>query len=302
MLNSWLRQLRQQLSGTKNRTQRPRRFSTLSAPLYLEALEDRTLLSNVLSAPGVTNANCMSALPDSIPLTNISLPGTYKSATGPSLNDAFFGTGSSDVAGPVNETTYVAAGLHLAAAIADGVAVAQGGQDPLLTTIANNANVAAFIADATAGVSDAISGLTVASETTDLLAVTADAVISETSGLSNIANGAGALANAGAAAADSATVHQFISYVNGMMTPNTTGNNPNNSAFQSLLTTRAQAEIATHTAAATAEAAAALADSAAVYANIVKASTEAAAAIAQVIRCPSLISFPRSSRSRVAIR
>src|SRR4051794_39895201 len=88
--------------------QRSRR-KTHVARVLLEQMENRVMLS----ADPI--AAWLGALPDSIPLTDISLPGTVNSASGPSLQDALLGNGAENmVIAPdaksqgVNDTAYAA--------------------------------------------------------------------------------------------------------------------------------------------------------------------------------------------------
>jgi hypothetical protein len=87
-----------QLKASRASRQRSRK-QTHDARLQLERMEDRVMLSAIVSVPsgatGVAQPNAwMGALSGSIPLTDVSLPGTYKSASGPSLQDAALGRGS----------------------------------------------------------------------------------------------------------------------------------------------------------------------------------------------------------------
>src|SRR4051794_11747484 len=63
-----------------------RRRQTQHTRLLLEQMENRVMLTADPTA-------WLGALPDSIPLTDISIPGTVSSASGPSTGDAFFGDG-----------------------------------------------------------------------------------------------------------------------------------------------------------------------------------------------------------------
>ena len=60
--------------------------------------------------------------------------------------------------GPPDALYFAASGLHLTAAIADGVAEAAGGENTALNNTAIVANGAATAADAAAGVTDTVSG------------------------------------------------------------------------------------------------------------------------------------------------
>ncbi len=65
--------------------------ATHVARMVLEQMQERVMLS---AAP--TTA-WMGALPGSIPLTDISIPGTVNSASGPSLQDALMGSGAENM-------------------------------------------------------------------------------------------------------------------------------------------------------------------------------------------------------------
>src|SRR6516162_3170744 len=83
------------------------------ARMLLEQMEQRVMLSAtiVTTTNGVTQPTAwMGALPGSIPLTDVSIPGTVNSAAGPSLQDALFGSGSSNVVstGPAAERAIAA--------------------------------------------------------------------------------------------------------------------------------------------------------------------------------------------------
>src|SRR5690348_7816048 len=78
----------------------------------IEFMEARVLLSGV---PTTNPAAWMASLPDGIPLTDISLPGTYNSAAGPGLQDALLGSGSENEVNPPSPTN---TGVNTAALVA----------------------------------------------------------------------------------------------------------------------------------------------------------------------------------------
>jgi len=267
---------------------RPIRTATRPrSPVSFEQLEERvtpsaSIVSLTNGTIGVAQTNAwMAQLPDSIPLTDISLPGTDKSgaAAVPAMDNAFFGNGASGVVGPVGASTYAAFGAHLAAATADGVAAGFGGTNVLADTAAGALNTTALGLDASAGISNTASGLQVAADVAALAANIANGVTATSGGLNPVTDGISAAANLAAAAADSATANQFQTYLNGL-TQNTSGNNPNNSAMQATLKTLAKAEFGTHTAAATLESLAFTADTALTTAVGLAASADAAAVAA----------------------
>jgi hypothetical protein len=107
--------------------------------VQIESIEPRLLLSAASSA-------WMSSQPDSIPLTNISVPGTYESASGPSLQDALLGSGSSNIVNPPtltnNATNNAALAAETAASLAAAAALAAGGENLALNAAAVAADVA----------------------------------------------------------------------------------------------------------------------------------------------------------------
>src|SRR5579871_255897 len=89
--------------------------------LRFDPLEDRVMPSSSIvtngSTSGVTTTQAwMAPLPGSLPLTDISLPGTSNSAAGPSMVSAILGDGGTGAtADDLEDTYYAAAGLTLAA-------------------------------------------------------------------------------------------------------------------------------------------------------------------------------------------
>jgi hypothetical protein len=146
----------------------------------------------------------MGQLADSLPLTDISLPGSYRSASGPSLSDALFGDGSNNVIGPPTPVTTAAQSLHLAAAAADSAAILAGGDNTGLNSIAIAANGAAAAADGAAGITDTVSGLGLASDIAGLASGIAGAVQAKLASNSAAANAAAVAPNAAAADANTA--------------------------------------------------------------------------------------------------
>ena len=100
-----------------SRVRQRSRKKTHVARLQLEQMEGRVMLSAAIvtttnGPTGVAQPTAwMGQLADSIPLTDISMPGTVESASGPSLQDALFGNGSSNVVstGPLVDAAEAAA-------------------------------------------------------------------------------------------------------------------------------------------------------------------------------------------------
>jgi hypothetical protein len=118
----------------------------------------------------------MGQLADGLPLTDVSLPGTYNSASGPNVADALLGDSSAGVVGAPSALSYTASSLHLTAALVDAAAEKAGGDNTALNGIAIGANAAATAADAAAGITDTVSGLGMVSDTAGLTSGIADAV------------------------------------------------------------------------------------------------------------------------------
>ncbi len=112
----------------------------------------------VISGPG----DWMAAEPDGVPLTDISLPGTVNSAAGPSLSDALIGSGSSNVLVPTTVSGTVANDASLAAHLADSIAVeaalAQGEAGALALSTVVALDTAALAADSAAGITQTSTG------------------------------------------------------------------------------------------------------------------------------------------------
>jgi hypothetical protein len=103
-----------------------------------------------LNVAASTTAPWMSTQSDSIPLSDLSLPGTYQSASGPNLTDALFGNGSSNVVstGPLAESDEA---LHIAASLTTATissATAANNDNPVLDAAGATADAAASSADA----------------------------------------------------------------------------------------------------------------------------------------------------------
>jgi hypothetical protein len=118
-----------------------------------------TVTINV-AAPSATP--WMAGLPDNLSLTDISLPGTYQSASGPDLQDALLGSGSSDEVNSPTLTGAVVGDAGLAAALAadaaDQAAISSMGNSQLANNLAIAANAAALTAEAAAGITQTSAG------------------------------------------------------------------------------------------------------------------------------------------------
>ncbi len=236
--------------------------------------------------------------------------GTADTAAGAA--DATAGT-TDATAGTTDTAAAVADG---AAAAADVVAGAQGGIDPVADGVAAGLDTAGAVADTAAGTAntvadvanaaaDAANGTAAtadgAADTANAAAVTADTAAGGSDGAAATANatagtalaaaatthtataasnGVTGAAYAAAAAADGFTASLYGTYANGISSPNTTGNNPNNSSIQATLYGLAVTEATTHAASAAAETAAAVADTAATAADATAATADTAAATA----------------------
>ena len=293
MLNTWLRNLRRQLLGTSNCTNRKLRAVRRRAPLVLEDLEDRTLLANtILSAPGITPANWMSALADGIPLTEISLPGTVVSAAGPSLNQAFFGASYADVIDKVSESEIAALTAHNVAGLASAVAEGFGGANAA-------ANAAAIAAKATALAADSYIDAT---GDGDYLETAADAaeLLGQIAHVAEIASNnelippevAGAALDGLAATSHGSTASDFNTYSNGINVSASSGGNSLNAAYMNTLYTDAKAVFGTQTAAAIAAGLSALNEGLSATADTAEATAAAAAAAADAALAAEAIAAP----------
>src|SRR5689334_2840675 len=79
-----------------------RRTLRTAVAAVVEYMESRVLLSGV---PTANPAAWMASLGNGIPLTDLSLPGTYNSAAGPGLQDALLGSGSENEVSPPSPTS-----------------------------------------------------------------------------------------------------------------------------------------------------------------------------------------------------
>jgi hypothetical protein len=163
--------------------------------LQLESLEARvTPSSNIVSTTQLPNSgvaqptNWMAALPNSLPLTDVSLPGTYKSASGPSLNTALFGDNSTTVTPTPGPTTNFVLFTHLTANIASETAMLADGKNQAFNVLAGAAYTAALGADAAAGITKTSTG--------------AGLVLSLLSDVASLASAVASTAQAGVTAAD----------------------------------------------------------------------------------------------------
>ena len=148
--------------------------------MLLEPLQERVMLSaTIVSVPGgatgvASTTAWMGPLPDGIPLTDISLPGTYESASGPSLQDALSGSGSENQVSALNATTIGVIATHATAAVATVAATIAGGTNQTLNGVATAADTAALAADTAAGITQTSTGAlltkSLASDVTSLTA------------------------------------------------------------------------------------------------------------------------------------
>ncbi len=253
----------------------------------------------------------MAALPDSIPLTDISMPGTDNSASisvpttdtsaqGPTMDDAFLGDSASTLVGQPNAQTYAAITAHFAATTAGLVAL--GTDNPAAAAAALAADIAALSADSAAGTpTDSASALGLAADSAAVLADIAGFAVKQ--GLPDaVADTASAVADTAAAGADTAAAAEFKTYANYIANNISTlaGGNPNNIAILTTLETDANAEFGAHTAAATTEGAAALADTAAATADGTEEADEAAEATDDAEEAEAVAQEPIDDAAEVA--
>jgi hypothetical protein len=158
--------------------------------MLLEQMEQRVMLSAAIvtttSGPtGVAQPSAwMGQLADSIPLTDMSIPGTVNSAAGPSLQDALLGSGAENMVNPPSPTNNGVNDAQLAAyataTTASEAAIAAGGENDALNNTATSANAAATAADITAGITQVSTGaglaLGLTSDITGLASAIASAV------------------------------------------------------------------------------------------------------------------------------
>jgi hypothetical protein len=139
--------------------------------MLLEQLQERVMLSATIvtttNATGVAQPSAwMGQLADSIPLTDISIPGTVNSAAGPSLQDALLGSGAENMVNPPSPTNNGVTDAQLAAyltATTDSEAAivadaAGAGDSQALNAAAIAANTAALTADTAAGITQVSTG------------------------------------------------------------------------------------------------------------------------------------------------
>ena len=133
-----------------------RRRRTQVARVLVEQLQERVMLS-----ADPTTA-WLGALPDSIPLTDISIPGTANSASGPSLQDALLGSGAENEVVPPDATSQgvndAALAAHVAATVASEAATVAGGENQAANGTAIAANTVALAADTAAGITQISTG------------------------------------------------------------------------------------------------------------------------------------------------
>ncbi len=173
----------------------------------------------------------------------------------------------------------IATGTDATAATADSTAVALNGTADTADGTATPADTAAVAADGTAagadGAADAAVAPTTAANTT---ASSNYGSAGGTHTAAAAADSASAVAFVAGATADGYTADQFKQYAQGLFTPDTNGNNPNNLADQNAIYALAIAEATAHTGAATAESAAAVADALAAGLNGTASTLDAAVA------------------------
>jgi hypothetical protein len=156
------------LPKTSRASRQRSRRQTHIVRMLLEQMEERVMLSAaIVSVPGGATPGAapttawMGQLADSTPLTDISLPGTYESASGPSLQDTLSGSGSENQVSGTTPTTIAVLTTHIAAGTASAAAATAtlaGKPSPALNAAATTANVAATAADAAAGINQTSTG------------------------------------------------------------------------------------------------------------------------------------------------
>jgi len=163
----------------------------------------------------------MAQLPDSIPLTDISLPGTYMSASGPSVANALSGNEAlATTAAALEDASYAADALSLTATLAsllanyvantrNAAAVAAANKVTTFKAtpeqLAEIDNLLAGAADATAGGADtAAGGADATAGAADVTAGAADVTATVEAGVDPVADGAAGVADGAAAGADGA--------------------------------------------------------------------------------------------------
>jgi hypothetical protein len=199
----------------KIKSARQRRQSTQAARVgrrisqaVMDTLEKRCLLSSVTAV--TTPTTWMSALPGGTSLTDVSLPGTTQSASGPTLQDALLGSGSSSEVNPANPTTNgvndAALAAHAAAAAATEAAILAGGNNQVANGAAIAADTAALAADIAAGITQTSTGaglaIGLASDVTGVAAAIASAAQTAVSNTDSTVDAAADSANTTAGAAD----------------------------------------------------------------------------------------------------
>ena len=181
---------------------RPKLKTQSRTRLQVEQMEDRLVpnaaivsYTNVTTVTGVTTSSTwMAQLPDSIPLTDVSLPGTSASASGPSLANAFLGDGSSAAAAA--DLSYASLATAAASVIAAQV---QSKLSAAANASATTADTTAAAAEGDAAADDAkADAADGAAETTDGAAGTADVVAGTANGAAGAADGAAGVADTAA--------------------------------------------------------------------------------------------------------
>jgi hypothetical protein len=174
--------------------------------MAVELMEPRVLLSTATPNP----TSWMGSLGNGIPLTDISMPGTYNSAAGPSLQDALLGSGSENQVNPPSATNTgvnsAALTAHAVAAAASEAALIAGGANAVLNATATTASGLALVADAAAGITQISSGaglgIGIASDITGLTSAIAANIQSALAKTSAADDAAANAANEAVTAAD----------------------------------------------------------------------------------------------------
>jgi hypothetical protein len=199
------------LPQTSRASRQRRRRQTHVARMLLEQLEGRVMLSAtiVTTTNGVTQPTAwMGSLPGSIPLTDISLPGTVNSASGPSLQDALMGSGSENEVNPPSALNDAALAQQLLAATDAEAAIATGGEDPVTNATAIAAAATATADDTAAGITQTSTGaglaISLASDITGLASAIASATQAALSSKDATADTAANTANTAVATSDPA--------------------------------------------------------------------------------------------------
>ncbi len=285
-LKAWLASLTQPCRPIR----RGREVTVRACRPSLEKLEDRIAPASAIvtvtgGSAGVAQPNAwMGPLPDSIPLTNISLPGTSKSAAGPSLDNAFLGdSASSLVSTPSGVLDTPALVAYLSGLVADAYAAYQDGANQAANATATALLTTALGLQVAGAGMDGANALTIQTLRSEITGVATDSVnfLAAASGIiPNAAKDALAAATCTAqATADTNAALAYTQYANALL--NTTGNNPANIAMQTDLRNAAIAAAAADTAGAITAAAGAAAFTAKAVADTAETVAEAAATAAE---------------------